>query len=96
MTEFDYIIVGGGAAGCILANRLTAKPSIRVLVCEAGPDVRDDDAARTVCRSRDPDGVAPSFDAMTASTPTGAPTLNLRVLLEEVIERGASDLHIRM
>src|SRR5689334_25235106 len=31
---------------------------------------------------------------MTAQTPAGAPSLNLRVLLEEVIERGASDLHI--
>ena len=41
MTDFDYIIVGGGAAGCVLANRLSAEPSIRVLVCEAGPDIRD-------------------------------------------------------
>src|SRR5688572_6809135 len=41
MTEFDYIIVGGGAAGCVLASRLTANPSIRVLLCEAGPDVQD-------------------------------------------------------
>jgi 5-(hydroxymethyl)furfural/furfural oxidase len=51
MTEFDYIIVGGGAAGCVLANRLTAKPSIRVLVCEAGPDVRDDDAPEQILDS---------------------------------------------
>src|SRR3569833_1801924 len=34
------------------------------------------------------------LEAMTAQTPAGAPSLNLRVLLEEVIERGASDLHI--
>src|SRR5829696_4758524 len=32
--------------------------------------------------------------SMTAPTPAGASALNLRVLLEEVIERGASDLHI--
>ena len=36
--EFDYIIVGGGSAGCVLANRLTARGTNKVLVCEAGED----------------------------------------------------------
>jgi choline dehydrogenase len=37
--SFDYVIVGGGSAGCALANRLSADPEISVLVVEAGrPD----------------------------------------------------------
>jgi choline dehydrogenase len=34
--RFDYVIIGAGSAGCVLANRLTADPAVRVLLIEAG------------------------------------------------------------
>ncbi len=37
MREFDYVIVGAGTSGCVIANRLSAQEDVSVLLIEAGP-----------------------------------------------------------
>jgi choline dehydrogenase-like flavoprotein len=40
VTEFDYLVVGGGTAGCLLAGRLSEDPEVTVALLEWGPDDR--------------------------------------------------------
>lgn len=74
MQTFDYVIVGAGSAGCVLANRLSADPKNRVLIIETGGGQRD-------LRVKIPAGILamygrPRFDYGYVGTPQ--PELNNR------------------
>ena len=69
--EFDYVIVGGGTAGCVLANRLTEDASVSVAVIEAGPSDEHEERALNLRRWLEMLGGEYDFGYTTTEQPHG-------------------------
>lgn len=78
MLEADYVIIGGGTAGCVLANRLSDDPTCQVAVLEAG----DEDTSRWISM---PAGIAKLF---------AHPRLNWRYQTEPEAALGGRRLYV--
>ncbi len=70
-TSYDYIVVGAGSAGCVLAARLTEDPTVRLALVESGgpdrkPEIRIPAAFRSCSRPRTTGTCTPSPNRVSA------------------------------
>ena len=71
----DYLIIGGGSAGCIIAKRLADKTQRRIILLEAGNSDENDPSALLLNRLDDQTG-AKDWGLMASTLKDGPPLLN--------------------
>ncbi|MFB7666010.1 GMC family oxidoreductase [Kitasatospora sp. NPDC056138] len=71
MPVYDYVVIGGGTAGCVIASRLTEDPSVRVAVIEGGPSDVDRPEVLTLRRWLGLLGGELDYDYPTTEQPRG-------------------------
>jgi choline dehydrogenase-like flavoprotein len=90
VTEFDYLVIGGGTAGCIVAARLAEDPAVSVGLVEWGPSDEHEPRARAIRRWADlrVRGV-PGLRVVDASVFPTIPSVNPVVTVMLTAERAA-------
>ena len=89
MTAYDYVILGGGSAGCVLAARLTEQPDVSVLLVEAGKDVTRETAPADVLSNYpgrayfNPDFTWPGLTALLGGAAANDPARRNRARYEQ-------------
>ncbi len=89
MKPYDYVILGGGSAGCVLAARLTEDPNVSVLLVEAGKDISRETAPADVLSNYpgrayfNPDFTWPGLQASLGGTSTNDPAARPRAKYEQ-------------
>ncbi|MBA2948242.1 GMC family oxidoreductase [Streptomyces himalayensis] len=71
MSEYDYVVIGGGTAGSVIASRLTENPDVRVAVIEGGPSDVDREDVLTLRRWMGLLGGELDYDYPTTEQPRG-------------------------
>ena len=95
-TDFDYIVIGSGIGGCVVASRLSEDPAVRVLLLEAGPEDNDSDIHATELTSLFAVWSKPQFDWGLSTV--AEPGLDGRrmPIIQGKVAGGGSSLHGRI
>jgi len=93
---FDYVVIGSGIGGCVVAGRLSENPSTRVLLLEAGPPDDDDDIHAVELTSLFATWTKPQFDWGLSTVEEPGLDGRKMPLLQGKVAGGGSSVHGRI